>query len=135
MYGGRVFSAEGGNGCLICHDLLDLVEARNDLESVKAREDRTNLYGMSKDHLAGAGPSVVSINGVIASLAVTEFAVAASGLRRPHTLLTYRADLGRVTLNADRPLNNCYYCKGIYGTGEQADIDRYLSADEEEGTT
>ena len=120
---------------MVCHDLLDLIEARNDPESGKARKDRANLYGITKDQLAEAGPSVVSINGVIASLAVTEFAVTVSGLRRPHTLLTYRADLGRVTLNTDRPLINCYYCKGIYGTAEQAEINRYLLAEDEDGTT
>jgi hypothetical protein len=125
VYGGRLFVAWGDNGCLICRGLLDLVEARADLESVTARQDRTTLYGVPVDALREVGPSVVSINGVVASLAVTEFGVAVSGLRRPHTLLTYRADLGRVTVNADPPSKNCYYCKEVYGMGKQADVERY----------
>jgi hypothetical protein len=72
------------------------------------------------------GPSVVSINGVVASLAVTEFAVAVAKLRRPHTLLTYRADLGRVTVTGDAAPEGCYYCHEIYGSEEAAEVDRYL---------
>ena len=126
IYGGRVFAGAGSNGCLVCHQLLDLVDARNDLENESARQDRANLYGVPLDALQGSGPSVVSINGVVASLAVTEFSVAVAGLRRPHTLLTYRADLGRVTVTGDIAPSDCYYCRDVYGIGEAADVDRYL---------
>jgi molybdopterin-synthase adenylyltransferase len=126
IYGGRVFAAWGGDGCLVCHQLLDLTEARRDLEDKAARLDRANLYGVPPDALDGNGPSVVSINGVVASLAVTEFSVAVAGLRRPHTLLTYRADLGRVTVSADAAPQGCYYCQDVYGTGDAADVYRYL---------
>ena len=126
IYGGRVFSAWGDNGCLVCRQLLDLAEAREDLEDEAARRDRAQLYGVPLDVLGGSGPSVVSINGVVASLAVTEFSVAVAGLRRPHTLLTYRADLGRVTVTGDAAPANCYYCKEVFGTGDAASVDRYL---------
>lgn len=126
IYGGRVFAAWGGNGCMVCRQLLDLAEARKDLEDKAARQDRANLYGVPLNALDGSGPSVVSINGVIASLAVTEFSVAVSGLRRPHTLLTYRADLGRVTVTGDAAPEDCYYCKEVYGSSDGADLDRYL---------
>lgn len=126
IYGGRVFAAWGGDGCLVCRQLLDLTEARKDLECKAARQDRANLYGVPLDALNGTGPSVVSINGVVASLAVTEFSVAIAGLRRPHTLLTYRADLGRVTVSGDAAPQDCYYCRDVYGTGDAADVDRYL---------
>lgn len=126
IYGGRAFVAWGDNGCLICRGLLDLVEARIDLEDAAARQDRRNLYGIPADALNGVGPSVVSINGVVASLAVTEFSVAVAGLRKPHTLLTYRADLGRVTVSADPVPANCYYCHQIYGIGDAASVQRYL---------
>ena len=126
VYGGRVFVSWGDNGCLVCRELLDLVEARRDLEDPAAREDRANLYGVPVADLNEAGPSVVSINGVVASLAVTEFAVAVAGLRRPHTLLTYRGDLGRVTVTADAAPTGCYYCHEIYGSEDAADVQRYL---------
>jgi hypothetical protein len=108
---------------------LDLEEARQDLDNAAARRDRENLYGVPLDDLGSAGPSVVSINGVIASLGVTEFAVAVSQLRRPHSLLTYRGDLGRVTANIDSPPSECYYCKEVYGMGESAGLERYLVDD------
>ncbi len=126
VYGGRVFASWGDNGCLVCRELLNLAEARRDLENSAARQDRANLYGVPVADLNEAGPSVVSINGVVASLAVTEFAVAAAGLRRPHTLLTYRGDLGRVTVSADPAPTRCYYCHEIYGTEDAADLERYL---------
>lgn len=126
IYGGRVFAAWGGNGCLVCRQLLDLLEARSDLENEGASQDRANLYGVPLDSLHESGPSVVSINGVVASLAVTEFSVAVAGLRRPHTLLTYRADLGRVTVTGDASPTDCYYCKEVYGSGDAAAVDRYL---------
>ena len=129
IYGGRVFAAWGGNGCLVCRQLLDLVEARKDLEDNAARQDRANLYGVAFTALEGSGPSVVSINGVVASLAVTEFSVAVAGLRRPHTLLTYRADLGRVTVTGDAAPADCYYCKEVFGTGDAAGVDRYLPSE------
>lgn len=128
IYGGRLCVAWGGDGCPVCYGQLDLVEAREDLESVAARKDRANLYGMRPEDIAEVGPSVVSINGVVASLAVTEFAVAASGLREPHRLLTYRGDLGRVTISADKPAGNCYYCRETYGLEDQADVQRYLDS-------
>jgi hypothetical protein len=126
VYGGRVFVSWGDNGCLVCRELLDLVEARRDLESPAAREDRANLYGVPVADLSEAGPSVVSINGVVASLAVTEFAVSVAGLRRPHTLLTYRGDLGRVTVTADAAPAGCYYCHEIYGIEDAAEVERYV---------
>jgi hypothetical protein len=127
VYGGRVFVAWGNTGCLVCRGLLDLTEARIDLDSAPARQDHANLYGLPTGLLAGAGPSVVSLNGVVASLAVTEFGVAVSSIRAPHALLTYRADLGRVTLSADKPATDCYYCKEVYGVGKEANIERYVS--------
>jgi hypothetical protein len=72
----------------------------------------------------------VSINGVVASLAVTEFSVAVADLRRPHTLLTYRADLGRVTVTGDAAPPDCYYCQEVYGAGDAAAVDRYLPSEQ-----
>ena len=126
LYGGRVFASWAGRGCPVCYGLLDLVEARQDLESPAARADRANLYGLQEGDLANVGPSVVSINGVVASLAVTEFAVAVTRLREPHRLLTYRGDLGRVTLSRDEPAADCYYCREVYGLGDRAEVERYI---------
>jgi hypothetical protein len=66
------------------------------------------------------GPSVVSINGVVASLAVTEFMLGVTGIRPPKRLLTYYGNMGRVALKTEEPAPNCYYCKGIRGNGDAA---------------
>lgn len=127
VYGGRLCVSWNGQGCLVCFGQLDLVEAGNDLEGDAARQDRKNLYGVEATNLNVYGPSVVSINGVVASLGVTEFAVAASGIRPPHKLLNYRGDFGRVTSSADKPSASCYYCKEVFGLGRGTAVERYLS--------
>jgi hypothetical protein len=71
---------------------------------------------------------VVSINGVVASLAITEFIVGVTGIRPPHHLLTYYGHLGKVTVNTDEPRPDCYYCKGIRGYRARADVERYIRA-------
>ena len=108
-YGGRVAACIDGNGCLACMNLLDLAEAQRDLESRELRCDRDAIYGVPREQLDDAGPSVISINGVVASLAVTEFLVWITGRRQPHKHLTYRGHLGIVTKSTDPPFADCYY--------------------------
>jgi molybdopterin/thiamine biosynthesis adenylyltransferase len=87
IYGGRVFNNFDGNGCLCCCNEISLSEASMELESEEARKDRNEIYGVSQDYLNTTGPSVVSIDGVVASLAVTEFMVMITGLRTPDRFL------------------------------------------------
>jgi molybdopterin/thiamine biosynthesis adenylyltransferase len=112
-YGGRVVLCDG-RGCLVClPEILDREAiARERLEPAQAEVHR-RIYGIDEDALEGTGPSVVSINGVVASLAVTEFAVMITGLRSPVVQLTYRADRGIVTRSADRGDSDCLYCHGF----------------------
>lgn len=125
-YGGRMCISWDGNGCLVCLDQIDLQEAHNDLASVAAKRDVRVIYGIATEDLGYKGPSVVSINGVIASLGVTEFMLMVTGIREPRRLLTYRGQLGIVAANTDRPNNNCYYCRGVRGLKDSAGIARYL---------
>jgi ThiF family protein len=127
-YGGRVCVAWDGNGCLVCYGLLDVAEAQAQLAGPEDRRAREALYGVQASALDRAGPSVVSINGVVASLAVTEFVVAVTGLRRPQSVLTYRGHMGRVTVSADPPAPDCYYCHGIRGRGDAVDVQQYIRA-------
>jgi molybdopterin-synthase adenylyltransferase len=127
-YGGRVCVAWDGIGCLACLGLLDMEEARAELSGPEARKDVAKIYGVDRQFLGVTGPSVVSINGVVASLGVTEFMAGVSGLRRPFRLLNYYGHLGRMTMNRDEPATDCYYCKGLRGTGERADVHRYIAA-------
>jgi hypothetical protein len=126
-YGGQICVAWNGEGCLVCLSVLNLEEARLDLETPQARTDREAIYGLRRGELGDAGPSVVSLNGVTASLAVTEFMVAVTGLRAPKRLLTYRGQVGIVSASTDPPAAGCYYCKGIRGRPEAADVERYIA--------
>lgn len=125
-YGGRVHFAKDAESCLVCMDVLDKSEAGRDLESAEMCQNRDAVYGIDRDALGEAGPSVVSINGVVASLAVTEFMVHVTGVRPPCRLLQYYAHSGKVTVSGDAPHDDCYYCKGLWGTGAAANVERYF---------
>jgi hypothetical protein len=109
-YGGRVVFSFVGSGCLSCRGVLDQRALARASMTEEQREEDDRIYGVAGSALAGTGPSVVSVNGVVASLGVTEFMVWATGLREPSPELTYRGDLGCVRLSADAPTPDCYYC-------------------------
>jgi len=109
-YGGRVFVLWEYPGCLDCCDVLDKDEASRDLASPEELINRRAVYGIDHQGENGSGPSVVTLNGVIASIATTEFMVAVTGLRQPQRLTEYRADLGRFHTSNDAPRPNCYTC-------------------------
>src|SRR5947207_1594050 len=75
-YGGRVCFSMDGEGCIVCWGLIDIEEARADLAGPEERQNREALYGVRREFIGRSGPSVVSINGVVASVAVNEFMVA-----------------------------------------------------------
>lgn len=115
-YGGRILFASGGTRCLSCMELLDQrALARAAMTPEQLAVDNT-LYGIPRDALVNGGPSVVSLNGVVASLAVTEFMAWATGLREPWPYLRYRGDQGRVSICTDAPVPDCYYCKQLWRT-------------------
>lgn len=128
-YGGRVFVSTDSTGCLSCYGELDPEEVRENLESLESRRNREAVYGVDAEALTDSGPSVLSINSVIASLAVTEFMVMVTGLREPSRLLTYRGHMGgRVAPSQDQPsTRDCYYCHEIRGKRDAAQIDRYAA--------
>lgn len=125
-YGGRVMVSAGGGGCLSCFGLLD--QEALDVEQATERElrHREEIYGVEAEALNARGPSVVSVNGVVASLAVTEFMNLVTGLRDPQRHLTYNGSLGVVSLTADREVETCYYCDGQRGLAEALDVERHL---------
>jgi len=115
-FGGRIVFAKDGERCLSCLGELDqhaLARARMTKEQ-RAADDA--IYGIDRAALDDGGPSVVSVNGVVASLAVTEFLVWRTGLREPAGFLTYRGDLGTVSRRADPPREFCAYCMRQWGS-------------------
>ena len=125
-YGGRVCASVDGTGCLMCLGVLDVAEAQRELLDPAAEQDRRAIYGVTSEVLGEAGPAVVSLNGVVASLAVTEFMAFATGLRAPYRLLTYYGHSGKVTVSTDEPYPDCYYCRGVWGLGDGANVTRHL---------
>jgi hypothetical protein len=88
-----------------------------DTMSPRQREARDRIYGVRRDALDGTGPMVISINGAVASFAVTEFMCLVTGLREPIGHLIYRGERGTVGQVRDLPEPDCYYCKGLWGQG------------------
>lgn len=109
-YGGRVFVRWENLGCLVCCDVLDMEEVGWDLASPEERVNRERIYGVRTEGEHGSGPSVVTLNGVVASLATTEFMVAVTGLRAPVRLMTYYGESGRLTVSKDQPKPGCLIC-------------------------
>lgn len=114
-FGGRVVFAKDGERCLSCLGELDqhaLARAQMNPQQLEA-DDR--IYGIDRSALAAAGPSVVSINGAVASLAVTEFLVWITGLREPRGFLNYRGDRATLGSRTDPPREFCHYCMDLWG--------------------
>lgn len=125
-FGGRVCISVDSEGCLDCFDVLDREEAAFDLENPEARKDREELYGVNEKELQNSGPSVVSLNGIIASIAVTEFLAWITGLRSPKKLLTYMGKLGIVTFTPNRTNPDCYFCYELRGKKDNFDLDQFI---------
>lgn len=125
-YGGRVCCSVNGEGCLICSGELDVIEAARDLENPNQRSDREAVYGVDRQLLHHSGPSVVSINAVVGSLAITEFVKLCTGPAKPSHLLRYDAKKSTVFVRRPNELTDCYYCRGIRGIGSAAEVERYL---------
>ena len=63
----------------------------------RAADDK--IYGIERNALNDGGPSVISVNGVVASLAVTEFMAWRTGIRAPVGYLNYRGDMARAGID------------------------------------
>lgn len=124
-YGGRVCTVNE-HGCLLCLGVIDIDEAQIELAGPKARKDRDSLYGVNSQYLDTSGPSVVSINGIIASLGVTEFMLNITGIRSFNRLVYYHGHKGIVTVSGDSPKPNCPHCKDISGKRDAANVQRYI---------
>lgn len=129
QFGGRVCVARKGEGCLYCiQDALDRDEAQRVLGGPNFVRDQEQLYGVRAAELPGGGPAVVTVNGVVASLATTEFLLWATGRREPKRLIKYRGESAKVTVSVDSPEADCYYCRSVYGQCERANVERYIAA-------
>lgn len=123
-FGGRVIVARPGDFCLICAGQIDVGVAQQELESAQEKQYRQNLgYGLGKKM---ADPSVISLNSIIAGLAVTEFIMLVTGLRAPNRRVTYKGMRGVFRESIDEKRSDCFICHSLVGKREKADIKRYI---------
>ncbi|MEW8230023.1 MAG: ThiF family adenylyltransferase [Candidatus Thiodiazotropha endolucinida] len=126
-FGGRVAIVKDGTGCLHCMgDGLDQTEVRRYLANDTQLENEAKVYGVKKESLAiGSGPSVVDLNGIIASLSVQEFKLLITDPQNSSRYLNYRGHLKTISKVQVNENNNCYCCS-LYNKKEEANIERYL---------
>jgi ThiF family protein len=127
-FGGRMIFTGLGKGCPMCRQELDQEEMQAFFETPEQRQERKRIYGVDRAALGASGPSVVSLNGLMASAAVIEFMTFVTGLRQPFPFLVYRGDLGVVTRPSEAPTPGCYYCEGLWSGRERLDPYRYLKS-------
>ena len=128
QYGGRVCAVWHDSGCLVCYGEIDAADVSLNSMTEEQRRDHEAIYGVPADALHEAGPSVGSINGVVASLAVTEYMLVATEKKdQPRKFLKYHGHSGIVTNVTDTPDPSCYYCAGVRGKGDSAGLIRYLN--------
>ncbi len=126
-FGGRVAIVKDGNGCLHCMgDGLDQTEVRRYLADDTQLENEAKVYGVEKDSLAiDSGPSVVDLNGIIASLGVQEFKLLITDPKNCSRYLNYRGHLKAISKVQVNESSNCYCCS-LHNKKEEANIARYL---------
>ena len=126
-FGGRIAVVKDGSGCLQCMgDGLDQTEIRRYLADEQQLENEAKVYGVDKRILsAGSGPSVVDLNGIIASLGVQEIKLLLTSPGLQSRYLNYRGHLKAISKVEVRPSSDCYCC-GLYRKEDSADVWRYL---------
>jgi len=123
-FGGRVVVAQPGDFCLWCANQIDSQIAKEELESEQEKSFRQHHgYGLGAEV---AAPAVMSLNAVIAGLAVTEFIMLVTGIRNPERMLTYKGTRGIVVATHDVKRPGCLVCDSLVGKGDKADLKRYL---------
>jgi molybdopterin/thiamine biosynthesis adenylyltransferase len=105
LVSGRLQLIGPGTGCLSCAGLLDANQVRIDLMTEEER--RRDRYVVDADVVQ---PAVVSINGVVASLAVTMFLAMTTGLPLDARRQTYFGNQGAVRVARSASLTDCPVC-------------------------
>jgi molybdopterin/thiamine biosynthesis adenylyltransferase len=121
--GGRVSWLAPGSACLWCAGILDAAQVRAEQlppELAAAERERGYIAGVEEP-----APAVVSINGVIASVAVTELLArwtGFAGAKARADLLLYRLSDGSLRRISPNPSPECPTCgpAGLIGSGDLA---------------
>lgn len=120
--GGRVILVLPDDPCLLCCKDIDISEASYFLASHEEQIFREERGYVSGAHVPS--PSIISLDGIIASIAVTEFIALITGIREAIQYSSY--DLLKQQLNKRivKKNANCIHCN-LAGSGDNSDIARY----------
>jgi hypothetical protein len=110
-FGGHIQVAGVGQGCLYCRGILNQNEIRIAQMNEQERKTFAKIYGMPLSDLDKVGPSVVTLNGVVSSIATTEALMILTKIRPPKALQYYYGHMGSITTSKDHPLKACPYCR------------------------
>ncbi len=110
IYGGRIVFSHDGSGCLFCLGVIDISELAREQMPDDQRDQRDRHYGLTPEEAGDSGPSVVTINGVVASLAATEALMFITGLRAAARQVTYHGQSSVVRKNSTQGDSDCLYC-------------------------
>lgn len=128
-FGGRVVVSQPGDFCLFCAGQIDADIAKQELESCREKEYRlAHGYGLGEDN---PDPAVISLNSIIAGLAVTEFLVLITNTRAVNRKITYRGirNGNNFLVSKDKKQKSCMVCNYLPGIREEANIKRFIQND------
>jgi len=120
--GVRVVVVHPDGPCLLCCNEIDKAEASDYLASPEELEDRKR-----RGYVSGAdvpSPSVVSLNGIISSVAVTEFMALVTGFRPAQVYTSYDMLKQSMVTRMVKTDPECVGCS-IKGIGDRSNIARY----------
>jgi molybdopterin-synthase adenylyltransferase len=112
---GRVQLLSPGLACLTCSGLLNPEEVRRDMMSAFERKQDPYIIGMHEP-----APAVMSLNGTVASLAVTMFLSVVAGVPSKARHLLYNGIASSLRSARAMPEKDCYICSrsGAFGRGD-----------------
>jgi molybdopterin/thiamine biosynthesis adenylyltransferase len=112
---GRVQMLAPGNACFTCSGLLHPDEVRQDMMSAFERKLDPYLQGVREP-----APAVISLNGTIASLAITMFMAFVTGLPSRARYILYSATTSTLRSVRAEIKQDCYICSrsGTFARGD-----------------
>ena len=109
----------------MCRELIDQDELQESVETDEQKRERQKIYGVDASALGASGPSVVMLNGLLASAAIMEFVAHVTGVREPNAALYFRGALSTFTKDNNHAPNGCYFCEYVYRNAGVIDLTRY----------
>jgi molybdopterin/thiamine biosynthesis adenylyltransferase len=112
---GRVQLLAPGLACFTCNNLLNAAEVRRDMMTAFERKADPYLQGAREP-----APAVISVNGTVASLAVTMLLSVVTGIPGAARHVLYNAIACTLRSVRAQPAENCFVCSpsGAYARGD-----------------